>query len=92
MTDLEFNTAKACLIIRNYLRSNDIDVDIQTKYAIAVQQIITDSTNLEKIKMVGVTQQTQGARSTTFNAKVEPWTITEDIKLLLPKPIHFHVW
>ena len=94
MTDEEFNKKKACLVIRNYLKVNLTDDEILEKYEIAVLQLIKNSEKLEKVKnnTVGIKSQTQGDRSTTFNDSVEAWTITDDIKALLPTPNNFYRW
>lgn len=94
----DFQKQKACLIIRNYLEDNNLpynftDDEIYEKYYIAAVQLIKNSENLEKVRDgVGVTSQKQGDRSTNFADGVEAWTITEDIKALLPSPNNFQVW
>jgi len=98
MENEDFNKKKACLIIRNYLEENNLphnftDDEIYEKYYIAAVQLIRNSENLEKIRDgVGVKSQKQGDRSTTFADNVEAWTITEDIKALLPTPNNFQAW
>ena len=94
----DFKKQKACLIIRNYLEENNLpynftDDEIYEKYYIAAVQLILNSEKLEKLRDgTGVKSQTQGDRSTTFFDGVEAWTITEDIKALLPAPNNFNVW
>lgn len=93
LTDEEFNIKKACLIIKNYLKVRFTDEEIQDKFPVAVEQLIRNSENLEKVRDgVGVKSQKQGDRSTTFADNVEAWTITEDIKALLPSPNNFNAW
>lgn len=98
MDEEEFKKKKACLIIRNYLEENNLpynltDDEIYEKYYIAAVQLILNSEKLEKLRDgVGVTSQKQGDRSTTFSNGVEAWTITEDIKALLPMPNNFNAW
>ncbi|AIY80580.1 hypothetical protein FDC58_10685 [Clostridium botulinum] len=93
LTDEEFNIKKACLVIKNYLKVCFTDEEIQEKFPVAAEQLIRNSKRLEKLRDgVGVKSQNQGDRSTTFNDGVEAWTITEDIKALLPNPINFKVW
>ena len=91
----DFKKKKACLIIRNYLEENNIpcnfsDEEIYEKYYIAVVQLIFNSEKLENGS--GVKSQSQGDRSTTFFDGVEAWTITDDIKALLPVPNNFNAW
>ena len=95
MTDEEFNQKKAIVVIRNYLEAYNLtDDEIMEKYEIAVLQLIKNSEKLEKVKnsTVGIKSQTQGDRSTTFADGVEAWTITDDIKALLPTPNNFYRW
>lgn len=94
LTDYEeFSIKKACLVIKNYLKVRFTDGEIQDKFPVAVEQLIRNSENLEKVRDgVGVTSQKQGDRSTTFSNGVEAWTITEDIKALLPTPNNFNAW
>ena len=95
MTDEEFNQKKAIIVIRNYLEAYNLtDDEIMEKYEIAVLQLIKNSEKLEKVKnsTVGIKSQTQGDRSTAFADGVEAWTITDDIKALLPTPNNFYRW
>ena len=98
MDEEDFKKKKACLIIRNYLEENNLpydftDDEIYEKYYIAAVQLIRNSENLEKVRDgVGVKSQKQGDRSTIFADNVEAWTITEDIKALLPASNNFQAW
>lgn len=93
LTDEEFNIKKACLVIKNYLKVCFTDEEIQEKFPIAVEQLIRNSEKLEKLKDgAGVKSQSQGDRSTTFFDGVEAWTITEDVKALLPASNNFQAW
>lgn len=95
MTNEEFNQKKAIVVIRNYLEAYNLtDDEILEKYEIAVLQLIKNSEKLEKVKnsTVGIKSQTQRDRSTTFADGVEAWTITDDIKALLPTPNNFYRW
>lgn len=94
MTNEEFNQKKAIVVIRNYLEAYNLtDDEILEKYEIAVLQLIKNAEKLEKIRgSVGIKSQSQGDRSTTFADGVEAWTITDDIKALLPTPNNFYRW
>lgn len=98
MNNDEFNKNKACLIIKHYLEQNNLPSnftldEIYSQYTIAAEQLIRNSVKLERLRdSVGVKSQTQGDRSTTFNDSVEAWTITDDIKALLPTPNSFYAW
>ncbi|WP_373899284.1 hypothetical protein ACER0A_002195 [Haloimpatiens sp. FM7315] len=75
---------KAILVIRNYLNKNLADDDILTKYDLAVEQLISNAAKLEKIKTPGVKSMSEGNQSISFDSN--PWTITDDVKALLPVP------
>ena len=77
----------------NNLPYDFTDDEIYEKYYIAAVQLIRNSENLEKVRDgVGVKSQKQGDRSTIFADNVEAWTITEDIKALLPASNNFQAW
>ncbi|NFB29998.1 hypothetical protein EXM76_02495 [Clostridium botulinum] len=73
---------KAVLVIRNYL-NNDLEDDyILENYDLAVEQLINNAAKLENIKTPGVKSMSEGNQSVSFDSN--PWTITEDVKALLP--------
>ena len=97
MDEEDFKKKKACLIIRNYLEENNLpynftDDEIYEKYELAVEQLIRNSVKAEKQKGIGIKSMTQGQRSVTYSDNFEAWTVTEDIKQLLPKPKNFYAW
>lgn len=90
-TDIEYEQM-ACIAIRNYLKVNLSDEDIKNKYSLALKRLKENAMNFDKTKMAGVTSMSQGSRSITFEAGVESMSITNDVKMLLPKPKNFYVW
>lgn len=82
----------ACIAIRNYLKVKLTDEDIKNKYPLALKRLIENSKNFDKTAMAGVTSMSQGSRSITFEAGVESMSITNDVKMLLPKPKNFYAW
>lgn len=76
---------KAVLVIKNYLNKNLTDDYILTNYDLAVDQLIKNSTKLESVKISGVKSISEGNQSMSFG-DVEAWTITPDVKALLPNP------
>ncbi|NFO48544.1 hypothetical protein FDB40_16905 [Clostridium botulinum] len=95
--DWDKDQEKAIFIIKKYLKvfnnTKWTSEYILANYSFAVEQLIRNSKNLEKLRYgVGVKSQSQGDRSTTFMDNIEAWVITEDIKALLPNPINFKVW
>ncbi|MDS0525462.1 hypothetical protein NNC19_07210 [Clostridium sp. SHJSY1] len=90
-TDEEYSQM-ACLSIKNYLKVDDDLEEIKEKYPLAVKKLIKNSIGIDKLKPVaGIKSMNQGSRSVTFDDNVESLVITEDIKMLLPKP-HFYAW
>ncbi|MBY6878676.1 head-tail connector protein [Clostridium botulinum] len=80
---------KAVLVIRNYL-NNDLEDDyILENYDLAVDQLVNNATKLENIKTPGVKSMSEGNQSVSFDSN--PWTITEDVKALLPIP-YVRMW
>lgn len=90
-TDQEYEQM-ACIAIRNYLKSKITDIEIKSKYPLALKRLIENSKKLDRTKPVGVISMTQGPRSTTYENGVEAMSITRDIALLLPNPKKFRVW
>jgi hypothetical protein len=86
MTLEEKNKAKAILVIRNYLNKDLSDNYILNNYALAVDQLIENSTKLGSIKTPGVKSISEGNQSISFETGAEAWTITPDVKALLPVP------
>lgn len=91
MTLEEKNEAKAILVIRNYLNKNLSDAYIKKHYALAIDQLIENANKINSIKLVGVNSMSEGNQSISFNSNVEAWSITEDVKVLLPVP-YVRMW
>lgn len=91
MTLEEKNKAKAILVIRNYLNKDLSDNYILNNYALAVDQLIENSTKLGSMKTPGVKSISEGNQSISFETGAEVWTITPDIKALLPVP-YVRMW
>lgn len=86
MTSEEKNEAKAILVIRNYLNRNLSDEYIKKNYALAIEQLIENANKINSAKLVGVKSMSEGNQSISFDSNVEAWSITEDVKFLLPVP------
>ncbi|WP_195430901.1 hypothetical protein [Clostridium sp. D46t1_190503_E9] len=84
MTLEEKNEAKAILVIRNYLNRNLSDEYIKKNYALAIDQIIENANKLNSTKSVGIKSMSEGNQSITFDSDIKAWTITDDVKALLP--------
>lgn len=77
---------KAILVIKNYLNKDLEDNYILENYELAVNQLIQNAAKLESIKTPGVNSMSEGNQSISFENGINPWTITDDIKALLPTP------
>lgn len=82
----EKNEAKAILVIRNYLNRDLSDSYIKKNYLLAIDQLIENANKINSMKAIGVKSMSEGNQSISFENGAEAWTITEDIKLLLPTP------
>lgn len=84
MTLEEKNEAKAILVIRNYLNRSLSDQYIKKNYALAIDQIIENANRINSTKLVGVKSMSEGNQSISFDSNIEAWSITADVKSLLP--------
>ena len=86
MTIEEKNEARAILVIRNYLNKNLTDKYIKKNYALAIDQLIENANKINSAKLVGVKSMSEGNQSISFDSNIEAWSITSDVKALLPTP------
>lgn len=86
MTLEEKNEARAIIAIRNYLNRNFSDEYIKQNFALAIDQIIENANKINSAKLVGVSSMREGNQSITFSSNVEAWSVTDDIRSLLPRP------
>lgn len=85
------NEAKAILAIRNYLNRNLSDEYIKKNYDLAIDQLIENANKLNSTKSVGIKSKSEGNQSITFDSDIKAWTITDDVKALLPTP-YVRMW
>lgn len=86
MTLDEKNEAKAIVVIRNYLNKNLSDQYIKENYVLAIDQLIENANKINSAKLVGVKSMSEGNQSISFDSSIEAWSITADVKSLLPAP------
>ncbi|MGL5328249.1 MAG: hypothetical protein ACRDD7_03200 [Peptostreptococcaceae bacterium] len=65
---------------------------IKNNFNLQIKLLVENSKKLMELKVSGAKQLSQGDQSITFNDHIESFTISNDIKSLLPKPKKFHVW
>lgn len=76
----------AIIAIRRYLNKDFTDDAIREQFALAIKVLVNNAENLMNTKAPGVTSMSQGSQSMTFKDGVEAFSITDDIKALLPRP------
>lgn len=86
MTLDEKNEAKAIVVIRNYLNKNLSDQYIKENYTLAIDQLIENANKINSAKLIGVKSMSEGNQSISFDSNIEAWSITSDVKALLPTP------
>lgn len=91
MTLDEKNEAKAIVVIRNYLNKNLSDQYIKENYVLAIDQLIENANKINSAKLVGVKSMSEGNQSISFDSNIEAWSITADVKSLLPAP-YIKMW
>jgi hypothetical protein len=88
--ELSKDQRKAILTIRNYL-----NIGANTKYSddymmiefeLAIDELIESSLAIKSIKTTGIKSKSEGNQSVTFESNIEAWTITDNVKMLLPLP------
>ena len=81
----------AIISIKKYLNKAFTDEEIKEQFSLAIKVLVNNAENIINIKPAGVTSITQGSQSMTFKNGTEAFTITDDVKALLPKP-YIRVW
>lgn len=86
MTDVEYEEM-AIEVIRNYINKDFSNLYIKNKFGMAIKRLVANAKSFDSAKLVpGISQITQESQSISFKSGAEAWTITDDIKLLLPVP------
>lgn len=83
------NEDRAIGIIKGYLNVNGnrkwTKSYVLRNYGLAVEMLIEKANKINSIKTAGVKSFSEGGQSITFSDG-EAWTMTDDIKALLPTP------
>ena len=85
------NEAKAILVIKNYLNRNLSDNYIRENYNLAIDQLIENANKINSAKLIGAKSMSEGNQSISFDSNIEAWSITADVKALLPVP-YVRMW
>lgn len=81
--ELSIDDKKAIAVIKNYLNVEWEDSYILAEYDFVVDQIIQNSKNSNQ---TNIKSMSEGNQSITYKDNSGPWTITDDIRNMLPKP------
>lgn len=84
--ELSKEKKKAILVIRNYLNRDFTEKYILDHFELAIDELIESAASLKAMKVAGVKSMSEGNQSVTFADNVEAWTITDNVKALLPVP------
>ncbi|MCI6458194.1 MAG: hypothetical protein MSA56_10930 [Clostridium sp.] len=81
---------KAIAAIRNYLNVGNkakwTDDYIKENFAIAIDSLINQSNSINAVLTQGIVEKEEGNSRVAFDTSFKPWTITDNIKSLLPPP------
>lgn len=81
--EMTIEQRKAIAIIRNYLNVDWEDTYILSQYDFVIDQLIANS---KTSKSADIKSISEGNQSITYKDSSGAWTITNDIKTMLPKP------
>lgn len=81
--EISIEQKKAIAVIKNYLNVDWEDEYILTKYDFVIEQLIENS---KIFKSADIKSISEGNQSISYKDNSGPWTITDDIKAMLPKP------
>lgn len=81
--EISIEQKKAIAVIKNYLNVDWEDEYILTKYDFVVDQLIENSKLASNASIKSISE---GNQSISYKDNSGAWTITDDIKAMLPKP------
>lgn len=81
--DISIEEKKAIAAIKNYLNVDWENNYILSEYDFVIDQLIQNS---KASKSADIKSISEGNQSITYKDDSGPWTITDDIKAMLPKP------
>ncbi|MDU4890966.1 MAG: hypothetical protein E6344_18305 [Clostridium sp.] len=81
--EISIEEKKAIAVIKNYLNVEWEDSYILSEYDFAVDQLIQ---NAKSAKSADIKSISEGNQSISYKDNSGAWTVTDDIKAMLPKP------
>lgn len=78
---------KSTTLIKNYLNNpNFDDAYVQANFIDAIIEIVVNAYSINTNTKIGIKEEEQGSRRTTYKDNTETFVITDSIKKLLPLP------
>jgi len=88
--ELSKDQRKAILTIKNYLNVGSnlkySDEYMMKEFELAIDELVENSIAIKAIKTMGIKSKSDGVQSITFESNIEAWTVTDNVKMLLPLP------
>ena len=81
--EISIEQKKAIAVIKNYLNVDWEDSYILSEYDFVVDQLIQNSKNSKSSDIKSISE---GSQSISYKDNSGPWTVTDDIRAMLPKP------
>lgn len=81
--EISIEQKKAIAVIKNYLNVEWEDSYFLSEYDFVVDQLIQNSKTSKSLDIKSISE---GNQSITYKDNSGPWTITDDVKAMLPKP------
>lgn len=81
--EISIEQKKAIAVIKNYLNVEWEDSYILDNYGFVVEQLIENSKVASNASIKSISE---GNQSISYKDNSGPWTISDDIKAMLPKP------
>lgn len=90
--ELEDYKLMAIMALKRYLQLESVDdATIETKYSLAIKRLVMKAQESDVVRINGVKNYSTDGQSYSFNEK-DPFEITPDIAILLPKKKRFYAW
>jgi len=88
--ELSKDQRKAILTIKNYLNIGPNlkynDEYMMVTFELAIDELVESSLAIKAMKATGIKSKSDGVQSVTFSDGIEAWTITDNVRVLLPLP------
>ena len=82
----------ACLAIKRYLQNENMDDEtVQNLFPLAAKRLSMRVKEMDTVRINGVKSYSTDGQSYNFNEN-DPFAITPDIAVLLPKKKRFYAW